>query len=219
VNSNINKENCRKKGLVVNEDYTFYKSLRSYYKFLFEKYIMTKINLKKYDDIIESNDFNYGIPDMRKVKEIQGVTDYLNLKYIVILNNLYIEKLSVDDINTLKKYYNLRELNLNEEINNLIERTYKLLIRDNYFRGNYIDDVYQVSYSPIGYDDIPEYAADNDSLVVKFYYVKGPKKYEGDNYLGYLKRRRENIREITKGIVDDFRECLDVKCEVMYEEM
>ena len=51
--------------------------------YLFEKYLITKVNLKAFDDELKNSNLDFGIPDIKSYKQEQKIIDYLNFNYII----------------------------------------------------------------------------------------------------------------------------------------
>lgn len=94
------------------------------YKILLDKYLMDKLSLKKFDDKIVNSDLFF-VPIQNENMDFYQSFSSIGLKYIYLRNNLYIDKLSNDDIDII---VNLSKEQLNNpdiELIGLIEKTYK----------------------------------------------------------------------------------------------
>ncbi len=191
-----------------NEDLIKKKNINNYddlinkYHYLLEYYLSTKINFQKYEKKInESNLYIGKNPKYRKLNY------YLNLDYIFLINRLFIEKLSLEDLDLLKKF--------NKDIDNnlvmMIKRTFKDIIYDNYLKTEYVNDIYKVCYG----DFIPDNLVNNNALVLKIYYGKNTKDLDEDAFIdNHLKQElffKELINELKKDIEKNF----DVPCEIL----
>ena len=97
------------------------------YKRLLDRYLASKFMLKKYDDKIINSNLKF-LPVKQEDMDYYQYMSTLDLTYIYLRNNLYVEKLSADDI---EKIVNLTEDELNnppKEITKLIENTYSQVI-------------------------------------------------------------------------------------------
>ena len=202
--SKINLELAKEKGLIINEDQSKYDELVKKYKYLLEYYIDSKMNLFQYEELINNSGLSIG-----KNSKYKSLHEYLKLDYIYLLNNLFIEKLSIEDINLLEKI----DLNNNEVIN-FIERTYKDIIYDNYFKGEYQNNIYKVCYGPV----VPFNFVDNDSLVLKIYYGKNLIDVDGEEFIKLHEKQLAFFDKLIEKIKNDFKEKLNIKCEVLLEK-
>lgn len=116
------------KGLYVNDDLSdkYYVLYRNY-KILLEKYFLNKLPLKEYDDVISNSGLLFKTVDKDDMDMYQLLST-LNLKYIYLRNNLFVEKLSLDDIDKLIKLSDKDMSKPNDELFKLIDRTYKEII-------------------------------------------------------------------------------------------
>ena len=104
----------------------FYKLYR-YYQILLDKYLLDKFNLEEYDNRIANSDLLF-IPVKKEDKDYYGYMSSMGLKYIYLRNNIYVEKLSNEDID---KIINLSGEEINKpskEIMDIIDRTYQTVI-------------------------------------------------------------------------------------------
>ena len=176
MNRDINIELAREKGLIVDDNNELYIIIENLYKYLFEYYLINKVNLKLYDDEILNSNLDFGISHPSNEEKGNILNDYINLKYIYILNNFFIEKLSLDDINKLKESLNIKYLKPNKELLEIINRTYKDVIWNNYTYKGYVDNNYNVYYGEFQ----PENFVDNDSSMRNMLDAKEP-TYKSEN--------------------------------------
>ena len=137
----INEELAIQKGLIENGNTFKYDELVKKYKYLLEYYISSKIDFNKYDDMIKNSGLSIGINPKYK-----SLNEYIKSDFIFLITNLFVEKLSNEDINTI---VNFDKNNITNDLINVIERTYKDVIYDNYFKGEYKDMTYNVCYGPM----------------------------------------------------------------------
>ena len=173
----INEKLAIEKGLINEANKTKYDDLSKKYKYLLEYYISTKIDLNKYEDMIKNSGLYIGINNKYK-----SLNEYLDLDYIFFINNLFVEKLSSEDINRLETF---DRVSITNELMNIIGRTYKDVIHDNYFKGEYTDIVYKVCYGPA----VPINMVDNNSLVFKIYYGKNLIDLNDDKFIELHKKQ------------------------------
>ena len=139
------------------------------------------------------------------------MNEYLKLDYLVLINNLFIEKLDINDINLLM---NFNRNNINDEMLSMIKKTFKEIIKDNYFKGNYVDNIYNVCYGPM----VPYNFASNNSLVFRFYYGKNTMHFDNQEYIELDKKQREYINQEMELLKKEILTKLDVNCEILIEK-
>ena len=104
--------------------YTLYKN----YKVLLDKFLVDKFSLKEYDDRVANSELRFLPVKTEDMDYYQYMSSNMGLKYFYLRNNIYIEKLSNEDIEIL---VNLTENNLtnpSKEIMDIIGRTYEMVI-------------------------------------------------------------------------------------------
>lgn len=107
-----------------------YYTVLNNYKVLLESYLCWKLSLKDYDDRLSNSELSF-IPIKPENMDFYQYYSTMGLKYIYLRNDLSIEKLSNEDIETILKI-NLSELTtISGELLNLIEGTYKNVIDNN----------------------------------------------------------------------------------------
>ena len=137
---------------------------------------------------------------------------YFDLDYIFLINNLFIEKLDESDLNLLKEF---NKNNVSNELIDMIKRTYKDIIKDNYLNGEYTDKVYKVCYGPV----VPINFVDNDSLVFKIYYGKNTKEIlDTKEFVTLNKKQIELFNGLVDDIKKDVKNKLNIKCEILLEK-
>ena len=122
------EEDLIKNGLYDNNGFTkkFFKVYRAY-QILLDKYLLMKYPLKKYDECIANSGLLF-LPTKNEQKDYFQYTSSMNLKYIYLRNNIFVEKLSNE---TIEKILNLPIAEINnpsKETLSIIEDTYKDVI-------------------------------------------------------------------------------------------
>ena len=115
-----------------------------YYNLLY-KYLIPKLNLIQYDNmLVNSNNIFYQVP-LENMDLYQRLgSNYL--KYFYLRNNLYIEKLTKEELEFLKKKLLNNNNELDQETITFIENTYqKVMLED-------INNVTNINYGPDSYD-------------------------------------------------------------------
>ena len=195
------------KGLVINNNSDKYDNLVKIYKYLLEYYISSKVNLSKYDEMIKNSNLYIGVNNKYK-----GINEYLKLDYIFLINELYVEKLSIQDIDILLNKFD--KDNINDEVINIISRTYKEVIYDNFKNNEYCNEKYKVFYGTA----VPKNAVNNDSLVLKIYYGKNLINLDGDEFIELHKKQLAFFDELINNIKQEVFNNLNINCEVLLEK-
>lgn len=215
MNRDINIELAREKGLIVDDNNELYIIIENLYKYLFEYYLINKVNLKLYDDEILNSNLDFGISHPSNEEKGNILNDYINLKYIYILNNFFIEKLSLDDINKLKESLNIKYLKPNKELLEIINRTYKDVIWNNYTYKGYVDNNYNVYYGEFQ----PENFVDNDALVLKIYYGKNKINLNDQDYLTNMSEKKLFLSNLSNRLKKEIEEKLNINVNVLTEKI
>lgn len=139
-----------------------YINLYNLYRKLFTEYIIKKIKLDKYDNEVKESVLKfYEVP-----KEEMDVYQYFSseeLKYFYIRNNIYIERLTDEELKFLKNKIEKDNYDLDSDTRDIIENTYQKVI----YEGNIEDDKkYITLYGP----NNRSYLAPSDSIVIGFRY-------------------------------------------------
>ena len=203
----LNKELAINKGLIVNDDLSKYNDLVKVYKYVLEYYINSKIDLSKYENLIINSNLSIGINSKYKT-----LNEYLNLDYIFFINNLFVEKLNEEDINILMTKFDKN--NISDELISIIEKTYKDVIYDNYFHGQYQNMVCKVCYGPM----VPSNFVDNNALVFKIYYGKNTINLDGEAFIELHEKQLDFFKKLINKIKNEVEEKLGVNCEVLLEK-
>ena len=202
-----NKKMAVEKGLFIMDDATKYNELVKIYKYLLEYYINSKIDLLKYEELIRDSGLYIGINSKYKL-----LNEFLKLDYIFLINNLFVEKLSVEDINLIMTKFNKE--NISDELIGIVERTYKDVIYDNYFKGEYQNIIYKVCYGPV----VPFNMVDNNAVVFKIYYGKNLIDKDGDDFIKLHEKQLAFFDDLINKIKNEVKEKLNVNCEVLLEK-
>lgn len=101
------------------------------YRNMFTKYIIEKINLKEYDEKIKNSNLNIKPNDLKDMDIYQYFSSEL-LEYFYIRNNIYLERLSLEETSFLDERIRNKNDKLDEEVINYIENTYKKVIVEVY---------------------------------------------------------------------------------------
>ncbi len=123
-----NKELMKKKGLSETEDFSEkYLYMQALYRANLETYLMDTLDLQELDNTLANDEIHY-FPIEEAEKDVYARYSTMNLRYIYLRNNLCIERLEKEDLDTIEKA--LKEGNevVTEEMKALAARTYSIVI-------------------------------------------------------------------------------------------
>lgn len=149
------------KGLYENDVLTDrYYTLLKNYKVLFEKYLMVKIPLKDMDNKIINSGLSFVSVVDDKMDFYQKFSS-MGLKYIYLRNNLYVYKLSLNDIDKVVNLSKEELENPSGELMSFIEETYKDVID-----ARPLDEDVSIDYRKCYGIDSDDYWIKSDELVI-----------------------------------------------------
>ena len=186
-----------------------YKKLSNEYKKHFEYYLLSNVDLSKYDKDICDSKLGFGNVS-NEVNLKSNLNEFMNLNHIYVLNEFLIEKLDINQIEVLKN-------GSDEDKNRLIKETYKEIIKNNYHFDKYDDKIYKINYI----NSTSDYGFfDNDSLVLAIYYGKNKNKYGSkEKYLDNYIEKKKYLNNISNKIKKDIKEKLNIKCDIIYNKI
>ena len=190
-----------------------YDVLKRTYKQLFEIYLQNKIDLKSYDNKIKDSGLDFGRGNPSKLNLVNDLGEYLGLNYIFIINEFFIEKLSVNDLIEVRRVYQEKKYDLNTL--NLIEKTYKEVLNNNFVNGNYVSRPFNRCYGPVN----PKNFASSDSLVIKIIFGKNTKQYNDDQYLVNAKEKMKFLNIISNELKMKIESSLKINVTILREKI
>lgn len=206
---NSNVELIKSKS-ILDEEYII---LKKTYKQLFEIYLQSKIDLKLYDNKIKNSDLDFGQGHPVKINLINDLGEYLGLNYIFIINDFFVEKLSINDLNELRRVYQEKKYNLNTK--KMIERTYKDVLNNNFVNGEFKDVPFNRCYGPM----VPKNFALSDSLVIKIIFGKNIKQYNDDEYLANAKAKTNFLNILSNELKKEIEEKFGIRVTILREKI
>lgn len=206
---NSNENLIKSKNISLEE----YGILKKTYKQLFEIYLQNKIDLKLYDNKIKNSDLDFGKGHPTKSNLINDLGEYLGLNYIYIINDFFIEKLSINDLNELRKVYQEKKYNINTI--KMIEKTYKEVLNNNFVNGKYVNEPFNRCYGPV----IPKNFALSDSLVIKIIFGKNTKQYDDEEYLVNAKAKANFLNILCNDLKKGIEENLEIRVTIFREKV
>ena len=182
-----------------------YFNLVNNYKYLLSYYLMSKTSLKRYDNEIK----NYYIKFTEITKDKMDFyqeTSYLELDYLYLRNNLYVEFLSENEINEILSL----DINNKESFTkclNIVTDTYKNII--NKYNGK-SDVTHMVNYGP----NSGAYLIESEVLVIGLRYDDDASINMKDGKIKYY-QQRNYIKYLIERIEDSLEKELDMYVKVM----
>lgn len=161
-NTRHTKSNYKFINMLTQEEKQMYLTLYSTYAYFFTKYLIKKLNLQYYDQELKSSSLNF-VKVKEKQLDIYKFLSYNSLDYLYIRNNIYIERLSKENKIVLLTRFKSNNLELDLQMENLIETTYKELIFEDVLHNKAI---YQVNRNPSN----EQYKAPNNALILGIRY-------------------------------------------------
>ncbi len=206
---NSNEKLIKSKNISLEE----YGVLKKIYKQLFEIYLQNKIDLKLYDNKIKNSDLDFGKGHPTKSNLINDLGEYLGLNYIYIINDFFIEKLKINDLNELRKVYQEKKYNINTI--KMIEKTYKEVLNNNFVNGKYVNEPFNRCYGPV----IPKNFVLSDSLVIKIIFGKNTKQYDDTEYLVNAKAKTSFLNILCNDLKKGIEENLGIRVTILREKV
>ena len=118
----VNNDLLVEKGFKIDDENNEYFKLLNKYKKLFEEYLKEKLPLELIDDNMKKSDLKF-VPIKKDDMDFYQITSTMGHSYIYLRNNLYIEKLSKEDLEYLSK-----KDKLDDDAKEFIKRTYLTVI-------------------------------------------------------------------------------------------
>lgn len=172
-----------------------YLKLYSLYNNLLIQHLIKKYNLNLYDEMIQNSKRNFKKVDTKDM-DIYQYTSSKYLNYLYIRNNIYIEKLSKEELLYLSNTKEILDYN-NEQF---IEKTYKKIILENEY----------TMYGP----DNPKYFKKPNTLVIglrcKSIDLNNDSDDELDNFLSQQQYLKLFIPELSRQLNDRNLDSIEV---------
>lgn len=187
----INIDEAAKKGLAENGilNSKFYKCT-AIYKSILDTLLYKKLDLKFYDDLYINDPLKFCCNTPENYDVYQYISN-MGMEFLYIRNNLFVERLSIDQINRLVFDYDKSALT--PESVQIVEQTYADIIK--YYTDK--PDTMNVEYGPFN----PCFFAPNNSIVIgvniDFFSDNGLHDYEWEkNFFNQMGRSNEILKKI-----------------------
>ncbi|MCI9433721.1 MAG: hypothetical protein HFI86_00400 [Bacilli bacterium] len=208
--ADVNMQEANNKGLItdnnLNENY--FKVLTLYKKIL-NKYLVDTLNLKKYDGIIKTSELNF-IPNSKENQDIYQYTSNMGMDYLYIRNNLFIERLTSNQLNLLIDAYDKNLVS--KDVTDIVISTYKDVIK--YYNDK--PDSMNVHYGLFN----PSFFAPNNSIVIGFNIdLFADNGLNDDEWTGNFFNQMEFINQFQNQMSVELKSKLDIPVTVIrYDE-
>ena len=121
-----------------------YNKLYINYKKILDYYLVNKYYLKKYEEMLDNSGLSF-VPVADSKKDFYQQNSFMNLKYFYLRNDLAIEKLSLEDIDTIVNLKDEELVRPSSDLINIIKRTSKDVLNSsngtsktiNYYGGDF----------------------------------------------------------------------------------
>ena len=207
MNLYMDKSLAREKGLINDESTSRYDELENYYKYLFENYLLSKVNLYFFVDKINKSELGFECPIVKKSVP-NGLQENFAFNYIFDLNDFFIEKLSKEELDLLGHSYD-KKISSSTELTNLIKNTYNEVIKNTTIKDENAKIIYG-GFAPMN-------AARNGSIVLKIYYRLQERYEEKDTYIERFKAATQFINNIRVDIHELVERDLNTNCDVLVQ--
>ena len=207
MNLYMDKKQAKEKGLITDESTKRYDELENYYKYLFENYLLTKINLYFFIDKISKSELGFECPELGNAIP-NKLRENFAFNYIYNLNDFFIERLSEEQLNLLSRSYD-NKISSSSALTELINDTYKDVIVNSTME----DENAKIIYGNSSLSN----AARNGSIVLKIYYKLIERYEERDEFIKRYKSANEFIKGISIDIHDLVERDLKTNCDVLVQ--
>ena len=186
-----------------------YLKIQAFYRKTLEQHLLDLLDLKHYDDILTENELRF-IPLADDDMSFYQKYSTLDLKFIYLRNNLPIERLSKEDLDTIRFFMNETKSDISE-LNRLVGITYQGLILAH-------DDL--ESDVPVSYSNGGRNIAHNNALVLEIGHAT---EYdENDNFADAANETKKGqfIRNDFIPLMEkELSEKLDIGVKVFYTKV
>lgn len=205
----FNIDMAANKGLIVDGQFTKkYFEIQRIYKKVFEEYISDILSLKKYDELITNNELKFGMcPEERK--DYYQKSSTLNLNYFYIKNNIHIEKLELEDLDTIDFNSDNEEVILE-----IVKRTYKDIIKIDTLNNRKVEGRFKTQF--FEYFNTPNTMFYNDVLILVIKEGPANNGLSGEEFRKNFALKHQYIDKLIQEMNDEFKNKLDCEIEICH---
>ena len=138
-----------------------YLNLSTLYRKLLNEYIKL-LGLQKYDELLKNSNLNFIKIDEQE-QDFYQYYNNSNLTYYYIRNNIYLNRLTLEEKNFLKNKLNNQDYTMDNETITFINNTFKKVIKEIH---NNVNEPFDTNFGPTS----SSFFARNDALVIGFRY-------------------------------------------------
>ncbi len=176
-----------------------YLNLYQLYSNLLYEYLIDKLKLNVYDKMMVDARNHFEMVKLENMDFYQYLAkDYL--KYFYIRNNLYIERLDIEELAFLKKKYESKDYKLDQDTIKFIRKTYPKVIAEKLTDSNI-----KVNYGPDNY----QFYQDSKALIIgvrfdEYYLQNGETEEEWDKKYDNREMELDTITYCLKKSLENF---------------
>ena len=207
----VNKELAIEKKLIINDDSKIYTSVQKLYIKCFEQILLSKVDLKKYEERIENSKCNIG-PVKVKNKTYYHNLSSMNLKFIYIRNFFYVEKLNENDLSIMIQKVNNNNYEVDNALMDIVNRTYKDVLANNYVNGEYLDVTEVVYDASTGHGE--NYTTTSDALALTIQYGDNLIDLSGQAFMENMHNQIELLKSIQEELSSDITNNFGMKAKI-----
>lgn len=201
--------NCNPKVFSMSDNVAKYYLVQyNLYEHFLYQYLLKKTSLSKFDEEISNNKLKIDRVNIAK-KDFYQIGS--PLKYLYIRNNLYVERLEEKDVKLLENKMLNGDSMLDDEIESLIERTYKIIISEKIENEN----TSIISYGPT----TKRFFALNGNLVIGIRYDNEVKSSKDNNEYKRQNNISSYIFELSSKLDNTLSKELNIGvCSIVYTD-
>ncbi len=205
----INYPLAEQKGLIKGEDDSLYQQVYALYQKGLDAFLLQNTSLRKYEEKLTNSPLDFGVMPQEKRNSFHK-NSYLGLDYFYVRNFLFIEKLSLEDLNVLIEKVSQNNEVIDERILEIVKRTFKDVIVD-----NYRDGVYKEHTTTCYGHFIPSNIVPSSHLVIALQYGKNNKTYERDDFYRNQQAKDQFLKELVEEMKKELESILNIEVTVL----
>lgn len=213
LKNRVNFKLAEEKNLIKDKDCRVYALIQSLYLKVFEEFISSKVDLKKYDYEIKNSGLDFGlVPEDRKIPS-QKISS-LNLNYIYFRNFFFIEKLENKYLSVFWDKIKNNNYSVSAELTEIVEKTYRDVIVDNFVMGEY-KDLITISYGQA----TPSNFANSNQLALVIQYGLNSSNFNEEEYMDNKNKKMELLEKIVTQIINEISSSFEVAVKVFVKDI
>ena len=125
---------------------------------------------------------------------------------------MYVEKLSNEILNFFIDKINKNDFSIDNQVEDIIEHTYKQVISKNFINGKYIENATILYDAEFGNSE--NYSAKCDDLVLVIQIADRDTNMTRKEYIQYLRKRIDIINKVQEELYKDLLKNLDINVKI-----